>query len=286
MGGKSADGVFQRIINLIPPCRLLIEPFAGEATIARKIRPPAEIILIDKLRQPGLVVPSAARFISGEGISFIERYRYRGDEMIYADPPYLLSTRGHREYYADELPDREHERLLRVVKAINCRVLLSGYRSPLYDRELGAWNRIEFKAMTRGGTVATEVLWFNYPKPTVLHDYRFVGDTWRERANHRRQMRRWVARFAALPALERGSVFQSLADAAGLEIVQAICSRPTGSAAGARVLELGKPVSAKAATQAESGEAAGPSAESGERRRWAAPILAQLQPGGSAARRP
>ena len=214
VGGKSADGVWQRIINLVPPCGTLIEPFAGEATIARKIRPPAEIILVDKVRQPGLVLPAGARFISGDGISFIEGYRYRGDEFIYGDPPYFLPARGHRQYYEHEMPDREHERLLRVVKWINCRVMISGYRSPLYDRELADWNRIEFKAMTRGGTVATEVLWFNYPRPVTLQDYRFVGENFRERCRHRRQLRRWVARFAALPALERGAVFQALAEAA------------------------------------------------------------------------
>ncbi len=206
-GGKSADGVWQRIVNLIPPHRVLIEPFAGEGTIARKIRPAEETILIDRVRQPGLVLPPGARFVLGCGIAFLKTYRWRGDEMIYADPPYLLTTRGGREYYENEA---DHVRLLRVLKNLNSNVLLSGYRSPLYDRELGEWSQVEFQAMTRGGTVATEVLWFNYPRPVALHDFSVVGEDTRARWRLRKKIRRAVADLASMPGAERGAMFAAL----------------------------------------------------------------------------
>jgi len=53
--------------------------------------------------------------------------------------------------------------------------MISGYWSELYARELKNWRSISFQAMTRGGFVATEWLWMNYPEPFELHDYSFLG---------------------------------------------------------------------------------------------------------------
>lgn len=218
IGGKGAQGVFQRIINQIPPHSVFIEPFAGEAVIARTIRPADEIILIDKIRQPGLrlELPTSerARFILGDGIAFLDGYRWTGKEFVYADPPYLLAARLQRgqQYYANELTDREHARFLRVARSINCRVMISGYRSPLYDDALSDWRSIEFDVMTRGGTKAREVLWMNYPRPAVLHDWRFVGETFRDRCRLRRKIRRAVADLASMPDHERGAMFAAFCE--------------------------------------------------------------------------
>lgn len=219
-GGKSSDGVWQTIVNLIPPHRVFIEPFAGEAAIARKLRPGAEIILVDRVRQPGLELPQGARFILGDGIAFVKNYRFTGDEFIYADPPYLLDARRDRTIYTHEMSEEDHRRLLRVLKSVNCRVLLSGYRSPLYDRELAGWGREEFQARTLGSTV-TEVLWFNYPRPGVLHDYQCVGAEYRARQRLRKKIKRAVVDLAAMPALERGAMLAKMIEALSAEEVAA-----------------------------------------------------------------
>ncbi len=212
VGGKGADGVWQRIVNLCPPHRVLIEAFAGEGILSRKIRPAAETILIDKVKQPGLeLMRPGFRFVLGDGIQFVKGYKWKGDELLYCDPPYLLTTRGNRAYYEHEMTEADHRRLLAVLKSINARVLLSGYRSPLYDRELADWNRVEFQAMTRGGTPATEVLWFNYPRPVALHDYSVVGEVHADRWRLRKKIRRAVADLASMPPLERGAMFAAMA---------------------------------------------------------------------------
>lgn len=46
-GGKSGAGVYQRLINLIPPHRVLIVPFAGRCGVTRRIRPAEHTIVID-----------------------------------------------------------------------------------------------------------------------------------------------------------------------------------------------------------------------------------------------
>jgi DNA adenine methylase len=49
--------------------------------------------------------------------------------VIYADPPYLHSTRTHRTAYAFEMTEAEHRELLEVLRSCRGRVVLSGYAS-------------------------------------------------------------------------------------------------------------------------------------------------------------
>lgn len=47
-GGKSGSGVYQRLINLIPPHRVLIVPFAGHCGVVRNIKPAEHTVVIDQ----------------------------------------------------------------------------------------------------------------------------------------------------------------------------------------------------------------------------------------------
>ncbi len=218
VGGKGQQGVFHRIINQIPPCRVLIEPFAGEAIISRTIRQPETILLVDRVRQPGLdlsCMRPTVNFLLGDGIAFLAGYKYTGKEFVYLDPPYLLRARAARgrEYYANELSDSDHARLLKIAKSINARVMISGYHSPLYDEALAEWRLIEFWAITRSGKKALECLWMNYPQPSTLQDYRFLGESWRERWNLKRKIRRACADLLSMPTLQRAAFFEALRSA-------------------------------------------------------------------------
>jgi DNA adenine methylase len=47
-GGKSGAGIYQRLINLIPPHRVLVVPFAGHCGVTRNIKPAEHTIVIDQ----------------------------------------------------------------------------------------------------------------------------------------------------------------------------------------------------------------------------------------------
>lgn len=207
----------------MPPHEVYIEPFLGSGAVMRAKRPASLNIgmdlsgsAIDEFnaeRSPsgkgGEDVWAIAR---GDGLQLLESYvasrQTLGDEyLIYCDPPYLMSTRrDHAPAYDHEFALVDHRRLLRVIRELPCRVMISGYESQLYRHELearGGWNRIEFEAMTRGGQMATEVVWYNYPTPIELHDYRYLGDGFRERERIKRKIARWTAKLAKMPILER-----------------------------------------------------------------------------------
>jgi len=130
--------------------------------------------------------------------------------VVYCDPPYLLSTRTSRHRYAHEFgSDQEHTALLTLLQGLKCRVLLSGYPSRLYDEMLAGWRCIAYRTRTRGRTL-TECLWFNFPEPTELHDYRFVGSGYRERLMLKRRVTRLALKLDDLAPRHRGFVLDAI----------------------------------------------------------------------------
>lgn len=84
--------------------------------------------------------------------------------LIYADPPYLLETRGGKQYRC-EMSGVDHEVLLHVLLSHMGPVILSGYHSELYDDMLKDWNTIEVKSYNQNAERRTEVLWCNFDLP-------------------------------------------------------------------------------------------------------------------------
>lgn len=89
--------------------------------------------------------------------------------LIYADPPYLLETRGGKQYRC-EMTERDHLELLESLKQHKGPVILSGYPSEMYDRELQDWSVIRRKSYNRNADQRAEVLWCNFDVPSL-----FVG---------------------------------------------------------------------------------------------------------------
>lgn len=90
----------------------------------------------------------------------IKKYN-RSDCLIYADPPYLLSTRRQRYYNIEMETEKEHEQLLKVLSNHSGPVIISGYDSELYKDILSNWTRYEFEAQAEQGKKRIEVAWVN-----------------------------------------------------------------------------------------------------------------------------
>lgn len=80
---------------------------------------------------------------------------------IYCDPPYLMQTRGGRQYN-HEMTKQDHEELLQELLRSRASVILSGYPSDLYDDALKDWYRIERDSRNQNKERRTEVLWCNF----------------------------------------------------------------------------------------------------------------------------
>lgn len=78
------------------------------------------------------------------------------DTLHYCDPPYVHDTRSKRNAqpratYRHEMTDEQHVELLEGVKRLQGLVIVSGYRSGLYDELLRGWERRETVARISGG---------------------------------------------------------------------------------------------------------------------------------------
>jgi DNA adenine methylase len=89
------------------------------------------------------------------------------DTLFYADPPYMLGTRaqGYRKVYENEMSDDDHAQLIAKLKTLKGMVLLSGYRSELYDLELRDWKRVDIAARAQTNAPRTECLWISPNTP-------------------------------------------------------------------------------------------------------------------------
>lgn len=218
-GGKSGSGVYQKIIAEIPPHGCYIETHLGGGGVFLKKKKAGRNIGIDLNSDVISGWVSEARDLGLElhcmdAVDFLSSFDfgcYAGNVFLYVDPPYVMSTRKGGKIYKKEYTDKDHIRLLECLVALPCNIMISGYRSDLYADYLHAWRSIDFQAMTRRG-LATETIWMNYPASSVLHDYSFVGDTFRDRERLKRKRDRWVKRLQGMDARERNMLLECLSD--------------------------------------------------------------------------
>lgn len=102
--------------------------------------------------------------------------------LHYVDPPYVHATRStkvrrkvngeeadSRKAYKHEMSDDQHHELATFLRSLLGMVVLSGYRSPLYDELFGDWHRTERIALADGARRRTECLWMNAAAFNALH---------------------------------------------------------------------------------------------------------------------
>ncbi|WP_265664989.1 DNA adenine methylase [Verminephrobacter aporrectodeae] len=115
--------------------------------------PDALVLAIERLR--GVLIENK------DALSLIREMDGQ-DTMVYADPPYVLSTRDKGLDYHYEMTDDDHRALADCLRHCRSMVVLSGYASDLYDQELYPdWQHLKRKTFTDSGRARTEVLWIN-----------------------------------------------------------------------------------------------------------------------------
>lgn len=221
-GGKSGAGTYQTIINQIPPHDTYISGFLGCDAILRRKKPANHNIGFDL--DPSIIKTwQSANFpTSNLNLQNLTLYNHsfidtdvlanviNQNTFIYLDPPYPMNSRKNsRATYNHEMTDKEHQRLLDKVKWLPCPVAISTYPNDLYLSALYNWRKIEFQSNTRNG-MATEWLLMNYPEPTQLHDYSYLGDNFKKREKIKNKFSSLTSKIANLSTLERAMLLNHL----------------------------------------------------------------------------
>jgi site-specific DNA-adenine methylase len=226
-GGKASPGVTQILINLIPADIICyISPTLGNDPVFRAIKPFKVASLIDI--DPGVVdrwkafaascpktkwEKSFVNIYNEDCFTVLSDFEIDGfawgitpsKVLIFLDPPYLMDTRSTKQrIYKYEFTDDMHRKLLSRVRALSNRgynIMICCYPNEMYDAELGpfgGWVYEDYKSQTRAGQV-TERVYFNYPKPTDLHDFSFYGANFRQREQIKRKKNSLVKKLMELP---------------------------------------------------------------------------------------
>lgn len=105
-----------------------------------------------------------------DAVELIRRFN-SPDVLIYADPPYVLSTRSQQQYNVEMGGADQHKNLLAALLAHPGPVILSGYDSELYNEALQGWTRLSRPTTAENGFARTEILWLNYePQMTLFEE--------------------------------------------------------------------------------------------------------------------
>ena len=210
LGSKAASGLFQNIIALMPAHDTYIESHLGSGAVMK--RKPSSLnnigIDIDSETLKNFNCDYSVNLINANAHDFLKSYNYSGRELIYCDPPYLLSTRTSRHRYRFEYTKQDHIELLKLLKTLPCKIIISGYPSQLYDNYLKDWNNMELQAMTRGG-VRTEKLWFNYNIDSAYWSS-YAGQNFTDRQRIKRKATRWAKNYQELSKSERLAILAAI----------------------------------------------------------------------------
>ncbi|NGZ18009.1 DNA adenine methylase [Vibrio aestuarianus] len=211
LGSKGASGAYQLIIGLMPPHNTYIESHLGSGVVMKKKPRSARSIGLD-------LCSKALSDFEHDGVEtyqvdanqYLNQFDYKsnGETLVYCDPPYLPETRTSKERYNFEYTRADHIKLLKTIRDLPAKVIISGYPSKLYDEMLSDWNKKEFQVMSRGG-VRTECVWFNF-EPSSKHWATYAGKDFTDRQRISRKAERWAKKYQALSENERLAIMAAL----------------------------------------------------------------------------
>ena len=196
---------------MMPPHDTYIETHLGGGAIMRRKPAALHNIGIDRDARAldGFECDYPVELIHGCAHRFLSEYAFVGSELLYSDPPYLKRTRTSKHRYRFDYEEADHVELLELLKGVRCQVMVSGYRSALYEERLAGWRRVELQVMNHAG-VRTECVWMNFV-PDRLHWAALRGEELHRPPAHQAQGRELgPAGYAALAVAERLAVLGAM----------------------------------------------------------------------------
>lgn len=221
-GGKSGSGTYQTIINHIPPHDVYYSLYLGNCGVTRNIRPAAQSHLNDLdfdvyKTWAGLGLPVNYLLTNLPAIEILKDITKQLPKrrFIFLDPPYRKDSRkSKQDLYRHEMNDKQHQDLVSQIIAMpQENILITHYPDPMYNEALKNWNQVDYQSITRNG-LATERMYFNYTLTDQLHDYRYIGEDFREREALVRQKRNYIKKLNEFEPRLRNWILQELAPAA------------------------------------------------------------------------
>ena len=209
-GSKATSGLWQALIALMPAHAVYIETHLGGGAVMK--RKPAALrnigIDLDARALSSFECAYPVELVNAHCHGYLAEFAFDGSELLYCDPPYLLSARKSGRRYRHDYDDADHAALLGLLKGLPCAVMVSGYPSALYDELLRGWRSVSVQVMNQAGVV-TEKVWFNFELDRI-HWARHAGRDFTHRQTVKRKAQSWGRRYQAMPRAERLAVLAAI----------------------------------------------------------------------------
>jgi DNA adenine methylase len=216
-GGKGAPGAYHTIINHIPKCDVFVEAMVGGGAVFKHLNTDCRIVINDcdsscidaydyASCYPGLNIYNV------DYADLIAKYGYAGlgKVVMFFDPPYMLPTRKNGSLlYTHEWQLKDHERFLTAIQDVPFHVMITHPYHALYASALNHFYRVPFTYKIRHGMM-NDLLWMNFPPPTELQDYRYIGKDFTDRQRIQRKIKREIDKLSELEPLERNAIIQAI----------------------------------------------------------------------------
>jgi DNA adenine methylase len=94
-----------------------------------------EFVYLDKLAKKFDIIDRLKNIqvLNMDAIELIKIYKNRPDVMIYCDPVYTRTERTCKDLYEYEMDDADQYRFAETIKDANAKIIVSGYKNPIYD---------------------------------------------------------------------------------------------------------------------------------------------------------
>jgi site-specific DNA-adenine methylase len=201
IGNKDFSNVIHFLVNRLPKSKNYYSLFYGSGGLEKSIYT-ADAKFICAERNPDCKKHETSMTATIEYLDYkdlIEENVFTPDDFVFADPPYMFSTRrAGKKYYKFEFNLEDHKGFLRRMLSLPCRVMITHPECDLYNEYLKGWKRVDLKYMTQQGWF-TDSVYMNYePENIELLNYDCLGKDFTDRQRIKRQRKNIINKFKNL----------------------------------------------------------------------------------------
>ena len=211
-GNKDFSNVIHFLVNRLPKSERYFSLFYGSGGLEKSVYTAAALFVCAEKN------PDCHKYASPTSVieyldykDLLEENVFTPADFVFADPPYMFSTRrAARNYYKFEFDKKAHIEFLNYMISLPCKIMITHPECDMYNEYLKDWERVDLKYMTQQGWF-TDSVYMNYdPNKLELLNYDCLGKDCTDRQRIKRQRQNIINKFKNLDPLVLKAVVKDL----------------------------------------------------------------------------
>lgn len=212
-GNKDFSNVIHFLVNRLPKSKRYFSLFYGAGGLEQSIYTRDAKFICAEINPDNKKFENSplATIEYSDYKDLIEDNVFTSEDFVFADPPYIFSTRSTgKKYYKYEFTIPEHIEFLNYMISLPCKIMITHPEHDLYNKMLLGWRREDLNYMTRNGWFKDSI-WMNYdPGAIELLNYECLGRDFTDRQRIKRQRKNVIQKFKAFDPHIRNAIVKEL----------------------------------------------------------------------------